>query len=291
MKGYLVLCLLRCLEWLPLSISRCLGKLVGAIGYRLNGRSCQVARTNLKLCFPSVAETIREKLCQERMKHMAQTIFETPRLWRCSPLWLKKRTTEVYGLDNFKQAIKNDRGTIFVVPHMGNWEVIGLWLAHQTKITSLYEPPKLVALEKWIRTCRQSSGATLVPTSPKGIAELLKALKKGEAAGILPDQQPPIGSGKFSTFFGCPAFTMTLIHRLIQRGKVNILFCAALRVSGGWKLYFNRPDEDIFSSKQENSLKALNLGVEKIVLLDPSQYLWEYERFRHGPKGSPSAYE
>ena len=84
---------------------------------------------------------------------------------------------------------------------------------------------------------------------------------------------------------------MTLIYRLIQRGKVNILFCAALRVSGGWELYFNRPDEDIFSSNEENSLKALNFGVEKIVSLDPSQYLWEYERLRHSPKGSPPAYE
>ena len=119
MKGYLVLCLLRCLQWLPLSALRCFGKLVGAISYRLNGRSCQIARKNLKLCFPSVAETIREKLCRERMEHMAQTIFETPRLWRCSPLWLKKRTIEVYGLDNIKLALKNDRGTIWAQAHVG----------------------------------------------------------------------------------------------------------------------------------------------------------------------------
>ncbi len=286
-----MLCLLRCLAWLPLSPSRWFGKLIGAIGYRLNGRSCQIARINLKLCFPSLDETIHEQLCRERMEHMAQTILETPGLWRRSPFWLKTRTVEVNGRSNFQQALKNGKGTIFLVPHTGNWEVVGLWLAHETKITSLYEPPKLEALEKWIRTCRESSGATLVPTSPRGVAALLKAVKKGEATGILPDQQPPIGSGEFSTFFGCPVFTMTLVYKLIQRGKVNVLFCAALRVSRGWQLHFHLPDEGIFSSSQESSLKALNLGIENIVSLAPSQYLWEYERFRHSPEGISSAYE
>ncbi len=291
MKGCLILCLLRCLAWVPLSVSRCFGKLTGAIGYRLNGRSCQIARINLKLCFPSLEENTREQLCRERIKHMAQTILETPGLWRRSSSWLTKRTVEVNGLNFYEKAMKNENGTIFLVPHMGNWEVVGLWLAHHTKITSLYEPPKLAALEKWIRTCRQSSGATLVPTSPRGVAALLKAVNKGEAAGILPDQQPPIGSGEFSTFFGLPAFTMTLIHKLIQRSKVNVLFCAALRVSGGWQLHFLRPEEDIFSSNQDQCLRAVNLGIEKIVSLAPNQYLWEYERFRHTPNGFSSAYE
>ena len=81
---------------------------------------------------------------------MAQTILETPGLWRRSSSWLTKRTVEVNGLNFYEKAMKNENGTIFLVPHMGNWEVVGLWLAHETKITSLYEPPKLEALEKWI---------------------------------------------------------------------------------------------------------------------------------------------
>lgn len=86
----------------------------------------------------------------------------------------------------------------------------------------MYEPPKMVQLEEWIKTSRERAGATLVPTNVRGVAALLKALRKGQTTAILPDQVPPPASGDFSPIFGVPARTMTLVHNLIQKSGSHL---------------------------------------------------------------------
>jgi KDO2-lipid IV(A) lauroyltransferase len=57
-----------------------------------------------------------------------------------------------------------------------------------------------------VRSARQRSGSTLVPTDAAGPAQLVRALRDGGIAGILPDQVPPVvESGENSVFMGVPA--------------------------------------------------------------------------------------
>jgi KDO2-lipid IV(A) lauroyltransferase len=49
-------------------------------------------------------------------------------------------------------------------------------------------------------------------------------------------------------------------------------------------------EEAINSADQQTSLDALNRGVESIVALAPSQYQWEYKRFKARPEGYPPIY-
>jgi KDO2-lipid IV(A) lauroyltransferase len=44
-------------------------------------------------------------------------------------------------------------------------------------------------------------------------------LKRGEAVGMLPDQAPRNGEGRWLDFFGKPAYTMTLAPRLSRAGR------------------------------------------------------------------------
>ena len=289
-KGRWILLVLTTFTWIPLRLSRAIGSLLGRLLYTFESRACKVARTNLKLCFPDLEQASREQICRKRMLHIGQTLFETPRLWTKSPSWLNDRILCVDGLQYFTGAVERKKGTMLLVPHQGNWEVVGLWIAQKTTITSLYEPPKLSALEGWIKTSRQNSGATLVPTSSRGVAALLQALRRGETIGILPDQQPPASAGRFAPFFGMPALTMTLIHKLLQRCEAKVVFCTALRIKGGWRVYFTESEPGIYSSDQSESVEALNRGVEKIAGLEPTQYQWEYKRFRKQPEGNASVY-
>ena len=185
----------------------------------------------------------------------------------------------------FEAAVADPRGTLLVVPHQGNWEVVGLWVSKQTAMTSLYEPPKMPALDRWIKSSREQSGATLVPTDVRGVAALIKALKRGETSGILPDQVPTESGGIMAPFMGIPARTMTLVTNLVQRAHCQVLLCAAIREPGGWRLHFLPASEAVFSDQQEVAVAALNTDVERLVALAPEQYQWEYKRFRAQPDG------
>ena len=290
MKSSLAFALLRLISFLPLGLARLLGRVVGATVTAVAARSYKVAKLNLSLCYPELTKLEIERLARQRMAHFGQALFETPGLWRRSADWLQTKIVAIEGEEHLRRALSNDRGTILLIPHQGNWEVIGLWVAKQTAMTSLYQPPKLATLGNWVKRAREKTGANLVPTNVRGVAALLKALQRGETVAILPDQQPPTGSGDFAALFGVQALTMTLTHNLLNRSNCQALFCCALRERGGWRLHFMPAADMIYSHDQATSLQAMNRGVESIVALAPDQYQWEYKRFRARPEGSPTIY-
>jgi len=290
MKSAFILATMKIISFLPLGLARSLGGVFGAALAVLSTKSFKVARRNLSLCYPHQSQQTNGQLAKNRMTHFGQTFFETPGLWRRRSDWLQTKIVAVEGESYLREALANDRGTILLIPHQGNWEVIGLWVAKQTAMTSLYQPPKIAALGRWIKRAREKTGADLVPTNVRGVAALLKALKKAETVAILPDQQPPRSSGNFAPLFGAQALTMTLTHNLLHRSDSQAIFCCALREKGGWRLHFVPAEQAIYSADQAVSLEAMNAGVESIAALAPEQYQWEYKRFRAQPEGSPAIY-
>jgi len=290
MKSVLVLCLMKVISLFPLGVARFFGGLMGVAMAALSTTSFKIARRNLSLSYPEKTQHSIDQLAKNRMCHLGQAFFETPGLWRRSPEWLQTNIISMEGESHLQEALASDSGTILLIPHQGNWEVIGLWVAKQAAMTSLYQPPKMAAIGSWIKSAREKTGADLVPTNVRGVAALLKALKRGETVAILPDQQPPKGSGEFAPLFGAQALTMTLAHNLLNRSNSQAIFCCALREKGGWRLHFIPADEAIYSEDQAVSLSAMNAGVESIAAMAPEQYQWEYKRFRAQPEGSPAIY-
>ena len=278
------------MSFLPLWLLRLIG---GALGYCagwLNMRPMKVARINLRLAQPQMSDKDVEKIGRKRLTHIGKMFCETPKIWRMSNKRLDKKIVEIEGLEYIDAALANDKGTIVIIPHYGNWEVIGMWLSHRAPMTSLYKPPKQPLIEQWVKDSREVAGATLVPTNVRGVSAVMKALKRGEVTGILPDHQPPLGSGDFAPYFDFPALTMTLIHNLIQRTGSQAIICLAELVPGGWKMIFKPVSEDLYSADQQTHLVALNRELESVALLKPEQYQWEYKRYRVRPDGNRHYY-
>lgn len=229
-------------------------------------------------------------MLRARLKQLGQTAIEIPLVWTRSFGWMQPRIVDVKGLEYLEGAEAAGTGTLVLLPHIGNWEVLGSWMPKRGPLTSLYEPPDNPVLENWIKNARQSWGNTLVPTDARGVAAIVKALQRGEHTIILPDQQPPVGSGDFADFYGKPARTMTLVYKLIQRTECRVVYAGVVRVSSGWTIHFLPAPESIYDEEMQVSLEALNQGVANVVELAPDQYQWEYKRFRHQPAGCPLVY-
>lgn len=283
-KSIVAIWLCRTLGCLSLASARGLGRHLGTLAYRLNIRMTKVTRANLTVCLPQLSEADREKLVLHSLQETAKVALEICVIWRTSdqPIQrlIKKRQGEELALD----ALEQGKGLIILAPHLGNWEVLGLHLSSLGAVTNLYQPPKLEGLEAMVRKSREASGSRLVPTNAKGVAALLKALKTGGISGILPDQNPQdTRSGEFVPFFGQPALTMVLVHKLIQRTGCKVLFAFAKRIDEGFELIYRLPPEEVYADDQTTALTALNRGVETLVVEAPEQYQWEYKRFKKTP--------
>lgn len=165
---------------------------------------------------------------------------------------------------------------IFLTPHLGCFEISALYGAQRMPLTVLYRPPKLGWIEPLMTAGRSRWRAAVAPANLRGVRMLYKALARGEAVGLLPDQAPGVGEGVWADFFGRPAYTMTLVRRLQQASGATVIMAFAERLpeGRGYRLHL----EELL--EQDLDEAALNRAVEAQVRRCPEQYLWSYNRYK-----------
>ena len=82
---------------------------------------------------------------------------------------------------------------------------------------------------------RNFQNVSMVKTNYSGVKSLIKFLKSGNCIGILPDQVPGRGAGKWTPFFAKLAYTSTLVIRLAKLTSAPIAWISCLKSSKGWK--------------------------------------------------------
>lgn len=296
----LISSLLRLCAALPLSRVHRLGAVFGWLLWRIpNNRPRRIAERNLALCFPEQSAAERNRLLRQSLMESGKSFLELGPLW----LWPKKRVLKliqgvVVGEEMFTAAVDQKQGVILITPHLGSWEMAGLYYSSRYPLTILYRPSRQVEFD--VLNCRGRSrfGGRLVATDRSGIRALLTALRRGEVLGILPDQD--IGSDAdevvagrvFAPFFGIAASTMTLVSRLARKTGALVLLTWAERLprGQGYALHLRALPEVANAATLAESVAALNRSVEAAVRALPTQYLWAYRRFRTRPPGEPEIY-
>jgi len=284
--------LIKLFACLPFSIVLKIGGIFGWILWIYNGEMRRVTEKNLLLCFPQWGSKQRASVTKLSLIETGKNITEIATLW-CKPEdRINSLITKVEGEEHIRNATEAERGVILLAPHLGAWEVIGLYVSSKYPITSMYRPPEMQGLEDIVRTGRTRFGSKLVPTDAGGVRGLLAALKKGEVIGILPDQDPGRIGGEFSPFFNVQANTMTLTSKLAQKTNADVIGCYAKRKTGGsgYEIYFSPANKQINDKNMSVSLKALNEELEKLILECPEQYQWSYKRFKTRPESENKFY-
>lgn len=292
LKTAVVIGLFQLLSLIPLSLARKLGRQLGRFAWLLNGQSRRVTEENIAICFAQMSEQDRTELAKKSLQHLGMLAMESAYVWRRPLPQLFARMTKVDGLEHWEAARAAGRGVLVLGPHIGNWEILGFYLQSLGQITFMYQPPENPAFDLLIRQARCRNGAELAPTNTSGVKAQLRALKRNEMVGVLPDQVPPLESGDFAPFFGIPALTVTMAHKLIQRtgSRVVIVYAKRVIASNDFHIVFEPVAEELYSEDALVSLRGLNQSVENCVRKAPEQYQWEYKRFKKQPDGEKKYY-
>ncbi|MGQ9424825.1 lysophospholipid acyltransferase family protein [Gilvimarinus sp. F26214L] len=266
---------------LSIPAARRLGRLIGRITYKVGGRSVDVSRQNLQRCFPELTPDQREALVRESLIHTAMTATEAPVIWAQPFSRLERYLVSVEGFELIEEQQASGRGLLLLAPHLGNWEFMGPVIPRRLAAVSfMYQPTGMEAVDKLMIEGRSKDGIKLAPANRQGVSRVLKALQAGEVVSILPDQVPDAGGGELAPFFGHNALTMTLVYKLVQRTKCDVLMIYAKRVPEGFRLVVREAQPGLKADDMAESLDALNRSVETCVREAPEQYQWEYKRFK-----------
>ncbi|MEX0373097.1 lysophospholipid acyltransferase family protein [Spiribacter roseus] len=283
---------LRALSHLSLPALHRLGNAAAWLTERLGREEWHVARVNADLCFPDWSEDARRQLARSALRENARGLVELAAAWQWPVPRVLGLIESVEGAEVVDEALAEGRGLLVIAPHHGAWEVLQMWLAQRVRLNALYRPPRWKELEALLNRGRSRSGAVFWPARPSGIRALFKALKAGEAVGVLPDQSPP-GEGVFAPFFGRPAKTMTLFGKLAERTNAPVVIGWAERLERGrgYRLHWRRVTEPVGDPDPEVAATALNREIERVVEARPAQYQWTYRRFSRRPAGWANPYE
>ncbi len=290
MRSHITASLLRAFGMLPLPVPHALGTAVGWLLSVIPNRRQRTARKNLQLCFPEMNERARARLVRNNLIELGKSVFEVARLWSRDKKGIARLVRRSHGEEKLKRELQAGNGVILAIPHLGAWEMVGLYCSMHYPFTALYLASSSGDV---IRKARQRFGAKLVPTDNNGIRSLYKALERGEIVGILPDQVPAKNSGSvFAPFFGIPASTMVLLSRLAIKTGAPVMFSYAERLPRHFQydMHFLPAPAQINQAPLESSVAAVNQMVERCARARPEQYQWFYKRFRVRPAGAAGFY-
>lgn len=291
-RAQLIERLLRLTAPLPLWLLHAFGALIGSIGALTPNTARHIARVNVEMCFPDWQLSRKRALTRCTLRESAKSLTELGALWYRPLARTLGLVRAVEGEQLVDDAIARGNGLLVIAPHLGAWEALQAWIGQRTISNALYRPPRQVELEDLITRARSRTGTRFWPAKPSGIRALFKALRNGEAVGVLPDQEPP-GEGVFAPFFGVPAKTMTLFCKLAARSEATVLIGWAERLprGRGYRLHWRAVGDGIRDADPERAAAAMNAAIEAAAGELPCQYLWTYRRFARRPDGERSLYK
>lgn len=270
--------LFRLLSRLPLSVVHRLGDWLGRLTYWLSPTYRRHLRENMAqagvdpaLNLPAAAESGKQML-------------ELARIWMRTLDEANAQVVDVAGREHLEAALQAGQGIVFLTPHLGCFEITAQYLSTFGDITVLYRAPKSAAAQELILTGRKRAQLHLAPADLSGVRALIKALKKGQMVGMLPDQAPKTGEGVWLDFFGRPAYTMTLAARLTETGATALLTWGERLPGGrGYRIHFQPPTQPLTGDTVARA-QQINHQIEALIRQCPVQYLWGYNRYKR-PRG------
>jgi Kdo2-lipid IVA lauroyltransferase/acyltransferase len=267
--------LFRLLARWPLSLLHAIGAALGWLAYALSPTYRSRFRANTRVAGFTAEQT------RGAVAHAGRMVLELPRLWLG-----KSVPIEWDGVDLIDAAHEAKRGIIFLTPHLGCFEVTAqayaLRYAPEGKaMTVLYRPARKSAIQALVSQSRSRPGLAAAPATLSGVKTLVKALRGGQALGILPDQVPPKGLGTWAPFFGQSAYSMTLPARLAQQTGAAILLAWGERLpdGAGYRVHL-RPFDTNLSNDPALAAAQINAAMEGLIRECPQQYLWGYARYK-----------
>ena len=280
----MIVWLFKRLAYFPLPALHRMGNLFGWLAYLFSGAYAERLRQNLghALEYQQGSEGYPEDqfrtLLRANVAEAGKSVMELAWIWQRPLDEVTASVKHCYGWEHIETARAQGKGVIVLTPHFGCFELVGLYVAARLPMTCMYRRPRSPALDALMHTGRERGHMKLAAADLGGVRQLLKTLKRGEVIGILPDQVPSNGEGQWLPFFGRPAYTMTLIERLIETSGAPVMMCHVERLAHGqgYTMYI----EPLLFDTAHPLSPQMNSALETVILSRPEQYLWSYNRYK-----------
>lgn len=296
-RNYIIYILIRLLinflQLWPRQIAIKITRGIGHLSFRLASKSKNRIKQQLTKVYgkEKSSEEIK-KLTKDVFMHYFTAVADYVRLPIMTTAELNS-LIKVDGIEHLEEAYAKNRGVIMLSAHLGNWELLGIWVpkngfpaaAIGARIRNPY-------LEKLVLQFRRQCGLKNIKRG-NNTREIIKALKLGQGVGMLIDQSTKV-QGEFVNFFGYPAHTATAPYRLAKKyGSPIIPIFIHLHSDYSYHIEcFSEIKLHTAGSEHQNMIDTLqdcSDTIENILRKHPEQWSWIHRRWKKQPKFQKSA--
>ncbi len=271
---------------LPERLSYALGRRMGSLLFHLIKRRRELAINNIRKCW-DYSEDKATLLTKRVFEDVAIQFVETLRMKQWIAEDFRDRV-ELEGLENLKDAYEQDQGVIIFTGHIGNYELLGLYLAWLGyPVNAIVKQYKNKLINEDLTQMRVSTGAKIFYTDRQGVRKSFKSLFKNELLIVAGDQDAH-EDGEFVEFLNRPASTPTGPVVFAQKTGAVIIPIYPIKIKDGrYKFIIEEAitvDKEADDLERRRVLQDLANSLEKKVEEYPEQWLWLHRRWKTKPK-------
>lgn len=280
---------LRGLAALPFRMQLLIGRAIGALAWWLPLPAKRIGRTNLRLCFPQLSQSERERLLWNHYQNLGMAVAEFASAW-----WASDRTLagldRPEGLEHLAKALEQGKGVIMLGTHFTNLDLGGRLLRRHVPFAVMYRHQKNKLFDYVMRRARERIFTKAIERDD--VRALVRTLRENGAVWYAPDQNYAGKGQVFVPFFNVPAATNSGTARLAKMtGAPIVPFTNIRRADGrGYRLILGPMLEDFPSGDAEQDTARINAAIEEQIRMAPEQYLWVHRRFKNRPPGEERLY-
>ncbi|WP_236809427.1 phosphatidylinositol mannoside acyltransferase [Amycolatopsis albispora] len=203
------------------------------------GPRVQQLRRNLARVVPQADATELDELTKRAMRSYARYWQESFRLPSMDHEQVRaKVAAAITGVENLDAALAEGNGVVFALPHTGNWDAAGVWLAgYLGGFTTVVERLEPESVFRRFVAFREALGFEVVPLTGDSAAfrVLLKRLRENKAICLVGDRDLT-GSGIDVTFFGEHTRMPGGPARLAATTGAALIPVGCWFTEGGWQI-------------------------------------------------------
>ena len=267
---------------LPASVSWRVGAAFGWLCLWLSPRYRRLVMRNLTIAFgrEMPAEEIRN-LTRRHMMNLGGNFFAGMKMPFMKPAAVH-RHLEIEGIEKVEAALQSGTGLIYVLMHMGNWEILSqaAIIAPGSQAGGLFQPLHNPPLNAHVHRCRERTGSKLF-NRQDGFHGPVAFVKENKALAILSDQRAG-ESGVWCPFFGRLASTTILPALVAKRTGAPMFPVGVITMAPGrWKMIIGDALPGISRERSAEEVTAvMNERLEQIIRRSPADWFWVHNRWK-----------
>jgi Kdo2-lipid IVA lauroyltransferase/acyltransferase len=245
-------------------------------------KSKKVINENIDKLIGSYSEETKTQIKKDMWSNYAKTFVEYIYLKRFKN---QDSHIEIKGINILNKIISNNKPVIFVSGHFSNFELMSMELVKKKiKLATIYRPLNNYFLNPFMEYVRRKYVCqNQIKKGLGGVKIAIDYLKKNYSIALMIDQR--VSEGKRLPFFDHSALTTTLPAQLATKYNCDIVPISISRKNDD-RFYMEvfEPIKILNKDKSEtNKVKItieLNKIIEKMIIRDPSQWIWTHNRWK-----------